>query len=111
MFSLTTVFVPKNRSNLASYLAVDADAASPNYGKLRILRMSDTQQIDGPGQTFNAINNDQVVAELLRPFLNQGSAAATYGNLLTLPMGNGLLYVMPVYTVRQASTGSYPVLR
>lgn len=111
VFSLTTVFVPKNRSNLASYLAVDADAASPNYGKLRILRMSDTQQIDGPGQTFNAINNDQVVAELLRPFLNQGSAAATYGNLLTLPMGNGLLYVMPVYTVRQASTGSYPVLR
>lgn len=111
VFSETAVFVPKNRSNLASYLAVNADASSPDYGKLRVLRMSDTQQIDGPNQTFNAINTDNTVAEMLRPFLNQGSAAATYGNLLTLPMGNGLLYVMPVYTTRQGSTGSYPALR
>lgn len=111
VFSQTAVFVPKGRSNLASYLAVVAEATSPDYGKLRVLRMSDSHQIDGPGQTFNAINNDQTVAEMLRPFLNQGSSAATYGNLLTLPMGNGLLYVAPVYTMRQGTTGSYPALR
>ena len=111
VFSQTAVFVPKGRSNLASYLAVVAEASSPDYGKLRVLRMSDSHQIDGPGQTFNAINNDQTVAEMLRPFLNQGSSAATYGNLLTLPMGNGLLYVAPVYTMRQGTTGSYPALR
>ena len=110
IFSQTTVFVPRLRSNLASYLAVVAEATSPDYGKLRVLRMSDTHQIDGPGQTFNAINNDQKVAETLRPFLNQGAASATYGNLLTLPMGNGLLYVAPVYTQRQGNTGSYPAL-
>ncbi|MDR1790992.1 MAG: UPF0182 family protein [Propionibacteriaceae bacterium] len=110
VFSLTAVYVPKNRSNLASYFAVVAEAASPDYGKLRVLRMSDTQQIDGPGQTFNAINTDTRVAEELRPFLNQGSAAASYGNLLTLPMGSGLLYVLPVYTQRQGTTGSYPAL-
>ena len=40
------------------------------------------------------------------PFLNQGAASATFGNLLTLPMGGGLLYVTPVYTQRQGSTGS-----
>jgi len=111
VFSQTSVFVPKGRSNLASYLAVIAEATSPDYGKLRVLRMSDTQQIDGPGQTFNAMTTDQKVAEVLRPFLNQGSAAATFGNLLTLPMGAGLLYVLPVYTQRQGSTGSYPALR
>ncbi len=111
VFSQTAVFVPRGRSNLASYLAVVAEATSPDYGKLRVLRMSDTHQIDGPGQTFNAINNDQKVAEMLRPFLNQGASAATYGNLLTLPMGNGLLYVAPVYTMRQGTTGSYPALR
>ncbi|MFT4294808.1 MAG: UPF0182 family protein [Micropruina sp.] len=110
VFSQTTVFVPKDRSNLASYLSVVAEATSPDYGKLRVLRMSDTHQIDGPGQTFNAINQDQKVAETLRPFLNQGAASATYGNLLTLPMGNGLLYVAPIYTMRQSNTGSYPAL-
>ncbi|MFT3862520.1 UPF0182 family protein [Micropruina sp.] len=110
VFSQTTVFVPRGRSNLASYLAVVAEATSPDYGKLRVLRMSDTHQIDGPGQTFNAINNDQKVAEMLRPYLNQGASSATYGNLLTLPMGNGLLYVAPIYTMRQGNTGSYPAL-
>ncbi|HLT61780.1 MAG TPA: UPF0182 family protein, partial [Microlunatus sp.] len=28
-----------------------------------------------------------------------------------LPVGGGLLYVQPVYTQRQGSTGAYPVLR
>jgi uncharacterized membrane protein (UPF0182 family) len=92
-------------------MAVNADASSPDYGRLRILQMSDVSQIDGPGQSFNAMNVDETVAERLRPFLNQGAAAATFGNLLTLPVGGGLLYVTPVYTQRQGSTGSYPALR
>ena len=45
------------------------------------------------------------------PFLNQGASSAAFGNLLTLPVGGGLLYVTPVYTQRQGSTGSYPALR
>ena len=110
-FSLTTAFVPKNRSNLAAYMAVNADASSPQYGRLRILRMSDSSQIDGPGQSFNAMTTNEKVADRLRPFLNQGASSAAFGNLLTLPVGGGLLYVTPVYTQRQGSTGSYPALR
>lgn len=109
-FSLTTVYVPNGRSNLASYMAVNADAASPDYGKMRVLRMSDQTQIDGPGQTFNAMTTNEQVATRLRPYLNEGSARASYGNLLTLPVGGGLLYVQPVYTERQGSTGAYPAL-
>ena len=111
IFSLTSAYVPDKRSNLASYMAVNADASSPDYGRMRILQMSDTTQIDGPGQSFNAMTTNETVAERLRPFLNQGAASATFGNLLTLPMGGGLLYVTPVYTQRQGSTGSYPALR
>ncbi len=110
-FSLTTAFVPKNRSNLAAYFAVNADASSPQYGRLRVLRMSDSSQIDGPGQSFNAMTTNEKVADRLRPFLNQGASSAAFGNLLTLPVGGGLLYVTPVYTQRQGSTGSYPALR
>lgn len=113
VFSQTAVFVPNGRANLASYLSVVAEATSPDYGRLRVLRMSDTQQIAGPGQTLNAMTTDQKFADELRSYLNQGSAAAKYGNLLTLPMGSGLLYVMPIYTTREASTGTgtYPALR
>ena len=111
IFSQTAVFVPYARSNLSAYMSVISEATSPDYGKLRVLRMSGTVQVDGPGQTFNAITNDPRFAELLRSYLNQGSAEAKYGNLLTLPMGSGLLYVMPIYTTRTGSAGSYPVLR
>lgn len=111
MFSQTAVFVPYARSNLSAYLSVISEATSPDYGKMRVLRMSGTVQVDGPGQTFNAMTNDPRFAELLRSYLNQGSAEAKYGNLLTLPMGSGLLYVMPIYTTRTGSVGSYPVLR
>jgi uncharacterized membrane protein (UPF0182 family) len=111
IFSLTSAYVPDKRSNLAAYMAVNADASSPEYGRMRILQMSDTTQIDGPGQSFNAMTTNETVADRLRPFLNQGAASATFGNLLTLPVGGGLLYVTPVYTQRQSSTGSYPALR
>ena len=103
--------MPKGRSNLAAYMAVNADASSPEYGQMRILRMSDTTQIDGPGQTANAMVTNETVADRLRPFLNQGAASAKFGNLLTLPVGDGLLYVQPVYTQRQGSNGAYPALR
>ena len=105
------MYVPRGRQNLAAYMAVNADAASPDYGRMRILRMSDATQIDGPGQTANAMVTNEIVAERLRPFLNQGAASAQFGNLLTLPVGGGLLYVQPVYTQRQGSSGSYPALR
>lgn len=111
VFSQTAVFVPSGRANLASYLAVNADAASPDYGKMRILRMSGTHQIDGPGQTQNAIDKDPAIAQQLLPYTqNKGQASVAYGNLLTLPMGNGLLYVEPIYTERSGAAGSYPAL-
>lgn len=113
IFSLTSVFVPNKRANLASYLAVNAEARSADYGKLRVLRMSDTHQIAGPGQTLTAMTTDKRFAEVMRPYLNQGSAEARYGNLLTLPMGSGLLYVMPIYTIRESGSGAgtYPALQ
>ncbi len=111
IFSLTSSYVPDKRSNLAAYMAVNADASSTEYGRMRILSMSDSTQIDGPGQSFNAMTTNETVADRLRPFVNQGTANATFGNLLTLPVGGGLLYVTPVYTQRQGSSGSYPALR
>lgn len=51
------------------------------------------------------------MAETLLPFNRQGSANAIFGNLLTLPVGGGLVYVQPIYTQTSATTGAYPALR
>ena len=98
-------YVPDGRQNLAAYMAVNADASSPDYGRMRILQMSARPRSTGPGRRSNVLNSNEAVAERLRPFLSQGTASATFGNLLTLPVGGGLLYVQPVYTQRQGSTG------
>ncbi|MGB3954873.1 MAG: UPF0182 family protein [Brooklawnia sp.] len=110
VFSQTTVFVPNERENLGAYMAVVADAASQDYGRIRVLRLSDTRQIPGPNQTFNAIQTDQRVQQALLPFTSQGAAEPVYGNLLTLPLGGGLIYVNPIYTQGKAES-SYPLLR
>ncbi len=110
-YANTTVFVPRDRENLSVYMSANADATSENYGQIRVLKLSDERQIAGPGQTFNAISTNEQVAQSLLPFNRDGSnAKAIYGNLLTLPVGGGLLYVQPIYT-QTATTGGYPALR
>jgi uncharacterized membrane protein (UPF0182 family) len=112
VYANTTVFVPKDRENLSVYMAVNADATTEDYGRMRVLKLSDAEQIAGPGQTYNFIQTNPVVADRLLPFNRQGaSASAIFGNLLTLPLGGGLLYVQPIYTQTTATTGSYPALR
>jgi len=112
-FSLTSVYVPNaERENLTGFMAVDAEASSPDYGQFRILRLPGNVQIPGPGQVANKFQTDEGIRTALLP-LNQPSsgARAQFGNLLTLPLGDGLLYVQPVYSVRTSGPGSYPVLR
>ena len=110
VFSLTSTYVPQKKQNLASYMSVGADAADPKtYGKFQILRLPDNTQVPGPGQIANQFQRDDKVAQQLLAFKRSG-VTAEYGNLLTLPVGNGLLYVQPLYTVREGGAGNYPGL-
>ncbi|MET8389950.1 UPF0182 family protein [Streptosporangium canum] len=108
-FSLTTTFVPRQGPNLAAFMAVDA-TPGPDYGKLRILRMPSNTTIPGPGQVQNNFQN-KFSGEL--NLLGLGQAKVRYGNLLTLPFANGLVYVEPVYVEIAAASGQepYPILR
>jgi uncharacterized protein len=109
-FSLTTTFTPRNRQNLAAFMAVNADASSADYGTIRVLRLPGSTQIDGPSQVANAFETDQAIAEVTLP-LRQSGAETREGNLLTLPIGGGLAYVQPVFVERRAGDASFPLLR
>ena len=63
----------------------------------------------GPGQVQNQFDSDANVGQQLN-LLRQGETEVISGNLLTLPVGGGLLYVQPVYVQSTGGT-SYPLLR
>ncbi len=123
-FSLTTTFMPVgDREVLSGFLAVDADAGrtagkrAQDYGKLRLLELPRDSNVKGPGQVQNDINssndNSPGFSLTLSQFLNnnrQQGSKVTLGNLLTLPVGGGLLYVQPIYVSAQ-SASAYPLSR
>ncbi len=107
-FSLTTTFTPNRRDNLGAFMAVDADATSSDYGAIRLLKLPSNTTVSGPQQVQSLFNSDPDVAEKIR-LLKGGDSTVEYGNLLTVPLDGGLLYVEPVY-VRGAGT-NYPLLK
>lgn len=109
-FSLTTVYLPNSRQNLASFMSVNAEATSKGYGQIDVLQLPSDTQVGGPSQIANQFSSDRGVTQALLQF-RQSDATVINGNLLTLPVGNGLLYVQPVYIKRSAAEGTYPVLQ
>jgi uncharacterized membrane protein (UPF0182 family) len=120
-FSLYSTYIPNSKvaagtSNiLTGYLAADSDAGStagkvaPGYGKLTLLALPKQNSVPGPGQVQSNFNTDTTVANQLA-LLARGDTSVRRGNLLTVPVGGGLLYVQPVYVQSTAET-SYPILR
>ena len=121
-FSLTTPFIPfvaqngEARNVLYGFLAADADAGTgtagekaDGYGKLRLLALPTDTAVPGPGQAQNRFNSDPTVSNALN-LLRQGASEVINGNLLSLPVGGGMLYVQPVY-VQSSGASSYPTLQ
>jgi uncharacterized membrane protein (UPF0182 family) len=109
-FSLTTPFVPRGgRENLAAFVAVNADPG-PNYGKIKVLQLQRSTNVAGPSQVSSNFEAKPEVATSLS-LLRQGGSNVELGNLLTLPVGGGLLYVQPVYVRATSNTAAYPLLQ
>lgn len=111
-FSVTSVYLPNSRQNLAAFVSVNSEATdTENFGKMQILQLPSETQISGPSQIANDFQTDKGVSQALLQYQQSKTASILYGNLLTLPVGDGLLYVQPVYIKRSAVEGSYPVLQ
>jgi uncharacterized membrane protein (UPF0182 family) len=124
-FSLTSTFIPRSsgattRNVLTGFLAVDSDAGAkpgvkqPGYGTLRLLQLPKDTTVPAPGQVQNNFNSNPDVSNQLNILRGgqggSGGSRVQNGNLLTLPLANGLLYVQPVY-LRGSSQSSYPLLQ
>jgi uncharacterized membrane protein (UPF0182 family) len=109
-FALTTPFVPRGgRENLSAFAMVDSNNG-PNYGKISVLQLPRSTNVAGPSQVASNFEAKPEVANSLS-LLRQGGSDVVLGNLLTLPVGGGLLYVQPVYVKATSNSAAYPLLQ
>jgi len=111
-FSLTTLFTPRGRPNLAAFMAVDSNPQSPHYGQIQILQLPQDTSILGPQQVQSNFESNTAASSQLSLY-RQGGSRVILGNLVTVPIGGLLLSVEPVYIQASSvgNTGAYPQLK
>jgi uncharacterized protein len=108
-YQLTSAMNRFKRDYLAAYISASSDPAT--YGRITVLTVPG--QVNGPKLANNAITTDTAVSQDLGVIGRDNQNRIRWGNLLTLPVGQGgLLYVEPVYASPGASdaASSYPRL-
>jgi len=107
-FQLTSALVFRNRQILSAYVSASSDPDS--YGKITVLQLPPDTQALGPQQVQTQLVGSPQVSADLGLLSRGGQSTVNYGNLLTLPVAGGLLYVEPVYIERANQESSYPQL-
>ncbi|MDA1183970.1 MAG: UPF0182 family protein [Acidobacteria bacterium] len=98
-------FTPRNRDNLAAWLAASSDGE--HYGQLRAYQFPKQKVIFGPRQVVARINQDQAISPQITLWNQQGSQVI-WGTLMVIPIEESLIYVRPLYL--RASGGRIPEL-
>ncbi|MEV4492419.1 UPF0182 family protein [Micromonospora coxensis] len=105
-FQLTAAVTPNGRQNLAALISGSYVDGQP---KLEVLELPDQTRISGPVQVHQQMTNNANIRQQLN-LLSSNQAQVQYGNLLSLPFGDGMLYVEPVY-VKSNQQDAYPLLQ
>jgi uncharacterized protein len=105
-FQLTSAMTLLNRQVLSAWVSVSSDPA--DYGQFRVLRLPASEDSKGPVQVQNEFETTDQVTEN-RTLFNNPNVNVRYGNLLTLPVAGGLLYVEPIY-IEQKDENAFPQL-
>ena len=104
-FVLLLPFTPLKRTNLVGWLAARNDP--PNYGELRLVRFPQQRLLLGTQQISALVDQDPTISFQFGLWNRLGSKLFR-GNMLVLPVGNGLLYVEPIYL--QSRNNDLPTL-
>ena len=107
-FMLILPMTPAERPNMVAWLAAVADPEE--YGRMMAFRFPVERNVNGPGQVAALISQDPNVAREVTLFGQLGSRVI-YGDLLTIPIGQGFLYVQPLYLRSQQEQTSIPELK
>ncbi|MER6592984.1 UPF0182 family protein [Micromonospora purpureochromogenes] len=105
-FQITAAVTPNGRQNLAALISGSYVDGQP---KLEVWELPDQTRVSGPVQVHQQMTNNANIRQQLN-LLSSNQAQVQYGNLLSLPFGDGMLYVEPVY-VKSNQQDAYPLLQ
>lgn len=105
-FALITPFMPVNRDNMIAWMAGRSDGE--NYGELLVYQFPKQKLIYGPSQVEALTNQNSEISAQLSLWSQRGSAVIR-GNMTVVPVGNGILYIQPLYL--RAENSELPELR
>jgi uncharacterized membrane protein (UPF0182 family) len=105
-FVLMLPLVPSGRDNMIAWMAARNDP--PHYGEVIVYRFPKGRIVFGPLQVEARIDQDPLISSQITLWNQQGSRVIR-GNLLVIPIEEGLLYVEPLFL--QAERGQIPELR
>ncbi|MEH1054273.1 UPF0182 family protein [Micromonospora sp. CPCC 206171] len=105
-FQITAAVTPNGRQNLAALISGSYIDGQP---KLEVWELPDQTRVSGPVQVHQQMTNNANIRQQLN-LLSSNQAQVQYGNLLSLPFGDGMLYVEPVY-VKSNQQDAYPLLQ
>jgi hypothetical protein len=106
-FHLVVPFQPENRLNMVGWMAATSDP--DGYGELVAFTLPSGRDVDGPGLIFSRINSDQEFSSA-RTLLGTEGSEVRFGDLLTIPIEDSILYVLPMY-VRANQAAAVPELK
>jgi hypothetical protein len=105
-FVLIMPLTPARRQNTIAWVAARSDG--DNYGKLVTFRFPTESLVFGPQQVESRIDQDTNISAQISLW-NQSGSRVIRGNLLMIPIGQGNLFVEPIYL--QAETSQLPELK
>ncbi|GAA2682430.1 UPF0182 family membrane protein [Actinoplanes palleronii] len=108
-FQLTSGVTPANRENMAALISGSYDAkGNPS---LEVLELPDDTAVPGPVQVHRLMTSNAGIAQQLTLLNRGGQQTVLYGNLISLPLENAILYVEPVYVKNSQAAGAAPLLQ
>jgi uncharacterized membrane protein (UPF0182 family) len=106
-FILFTPFTPANRPNMVAWMAANSDPEG--YGDLTSFQFGGRNVI-GPGQAAVLMHQDPDVSRETS-LLDQRGSNVIYGDLLVIPVGQGFVYVQPLYLESEQSGQGIPEMK
>lgn len=107
-FLLMVPYTPQGKTNMIAWLAVKNDGE--NYGQLVQYDFPSGQVIEGPMQVEGIISQDTIIGPQLNLLATGGNSRVVRGNLLTIPVGESLLYVEPIY-IKAINANALPEMK
>jgi uncharacterized membrane protein (UPF0182 family) len=105
-FILMLPFTPGKKDNLSAWMVARNDG--DHYGQLVVCRFPKQKLVYGPRQIVARINQDAEISRQVSLWDQRGSQVMQ-GNLLVIPIEEGLLYVRPLYI--RSESGKIPELK